>query len=214
MKKLSDTLQQLITNNSFLTFGFQHRLFNLTQLAHYLQPIVESEAQKPASTSAITMALSRLQRQQPNLQSQHPTYRIENLSIHSGLATLTYYRTPEVMQGIEVLSEHMRKQQAFHSVTQGMREATLIMESTWFPIAKQKLGQHPRFEHIPIASVGVEFGQRYQYVPGLLHTVLQRVAMQNINIIEVSSTFSEIVVYVDEADVRRVFDTLYQCFVH
>jgi len=42
---------------------------------------------------------------------------------------------------------------------------------------------------------------------------LQRVALQNVNLIEISSTYTEIVFFIAEEDTRIVFDTLFQSFV-
>ncbi|MCB1808441.1 MAG: hypothetical protein KDJ99_25805, partial [Candidatus Competibacteraceae bacterium] len=63
------------------------------------------------------------------------------------------------------------------------------------------------------ASVGVQFGTHYADVPGMLYTLLQRVALQNVNLIEISSTYTEIVFFIAEEDTRIVFDTLFQSFV-
>ncbi len=43
--------------------------------------------------------------------------------------------------------------------------------------------------------------------------LLQRVALQNVNLIEISSTYTEIVFYVAEKDTRIVFDTLFHSFL-
>lgn len=51
-------------------------------------------------------------------------------------------------------------------------------------------------------SIGVQFGEGYADVPGILYTLLQRVALQNVNLIEISSTYAEIAFYGDEADAR------------
>ncbi|MEZ5590063.1 MAG: hypothetical protein R3F53_04905 [Gammaproteobacteria bacterium] len=46
----------------------------------------------------------------------------------------------------------------------------------------------------------------------MLYTLLQRVALQNVNLIEISSTYTEIVFFIAEK-IRIVFDTLFQSFV-
>ena len=45
-----------------------------------------------------------------------------------------------------------------------------------------------------------------------LYYILQQTTLQNINIIEISSTFTEIVLYVEEQDTKLTFDTVYESF--
>ena len=47
----------------------------------------------------------------------------------------------------------------------------------------------------------------------MLYMLLQRVTLQNVNLIEIISTYTEIVFYVDERDTQTVFDTLFQSFL-
>jgi aspartokinase len=43
--------------------------------------------------------------------------------------------------------------------------------------------------------------------------VLQQVAVQGINVVEIASTATELILYLDQKDVRLAFDTLYQRFM-
>ena len=65
-----------------------------------------------------------------------------------------------------------------------------------------------------LASLGVTFDERYLDEPGFLYFVLQQLYFQNINIVELASTSTELILYLAQADVRLAFDTIYQRFVH
>jgi aspartokinase len=80
------------------------------------------------------------------------------------------------------------------------------------PLLREMIREEPVHQHTHLAPVGEQFDRRYARIPGLLYTLLQRVTLQNINLIEISSTYTEIVFYVDEHDTRTVFDTLFQSF--
>lgn len=212
MQSLKQALSEVIQQNAFLQAGLYQRLFNLTQLSRYLLPILEVRLQKPLSVNAITMALSRAQSDLPAQPRLDKHYRVNNVSIHSGLATLTYTRTDHTQVALQTVLEQIRNSQGYVSLSQGMRELTLIVDQGFYDAVCDAVVETPRFALQGVAAVGVEFGQRYENTPGLLHSVLQRIAMQNINIIEISSTYSEVVVYVEELDAMRTFDTLYHCF--
>lgn len=109
--------------------------------------------------------------------------------------------------------KHIQKENGYSSIAQGMREITVIIEAGFLPLLQQMIREAPVYQHMQLASVGVQLDRRYARIPGLLYTLLQRVTLQNINLIEISSTYTEIVFYVDEQDTQTVFDTLFQSFL-
>lgn len=215
MQRTGDALLSLIKSNPLLEFGIHHGLFNLTQLAHYLRPLLEARLQKAVSASAITMGLSRLQRSLSAVAPQPEHYPIEKISVVSGLYTATFARSQSAHQRLNKLYYQVQHDGGFCSLSEGMRELTIIVENR-YQAQLQKLldqGQAPLYTHSQLASVGVQFGSHYADVPGMLYLLLQRVALQNVNLIEISSTYTEIVFYIAERDTRVVFDTLYQSFL-
>ncbi len=59
-----------------------------------------------------------------------------------------------------------------------------------------------------LATVGVTFDERFYEIPGLMHFLAQRISLQNINIYEHTSTYTELIFYVDERDLALSFETL------
>ena len=213
MIRVSEALQSIIKSNPLLEFGIHHGLFNLTQLARYLQPLVIARIQKEISISAITMSLSRLQRSLLAAIPDAQHYAIEKIAIVSGLCTATFPRSPQAHERLNRLYNEVQKNSGFCNLAEGMREITIIVENRYQTHLQNMLEQPPLYLHSRLASVGVQFGAHYADVPGMLYTLLQRVALQNVNLIEISSTYTEIVFFIAEEDTRIVFDTLFQSFV-
>lgn len=213
MIRVSDALQAIIKTNPFLEFGIHHRLLNLTQLARYMHPFVEARTQKEVSVSAITMNLSRLQQSLLATTPAPEQYIIEKVTIVSGLCTATFPRSPDAHKRLNNLHNHIQRNNGFCSLAEGMREITVIVENRYQSRLQNLLAQAPLYTHSRLASVGVQFSENYADVPGMLYMLLQRVALQNVNLIEISSTYTEIVLYVAEEDTRIVFDTLFQSFL-
>ena len=213
MIRVADALQATIKTNPFLEFGIHHGLFNLTQLARYLQPFIKARIQKDISVSAITMSLSRLQQSLLATTPAPKQYVIEKINIVSGLCTATFPRSPQAHKHLNRLYNHIQNNHGFCSLTEGMREITIIVENRYQTRLQSVLDQAPLYTHSQLASVGVQFDAHYADVPGMLYMLLQRIALQNVNLIEVSSTYTEIVFYVAEEDTRLVFDTLFHSFL-
>lgn len=213
MIRISEALRETIKGNPFLEFGVHYGLFNLTQLARYLQPMVEARARKDVQVSAITMNLSRLQQSLRATTPAPERFEIENVTIHSGLSTVSYTRSPEVHAGLHQVYDRIHRANGFCCLSQGLHEITAIVESRFRPWLAKRIRQKPVYSHDNLASVGVQFDDRYAEIPGMLYMLLQRVTLQNVNLIEIISTYTEIVFYVDERDTQTVFDTLFQSFL-
>ena len=56
------------------------------------------------------------------------------------------------------------------------------------------------------------FDSRYLKVKGILHQLLEEIALQNINVIEVTSTATEFCVFLEQADVQLAFDAIFNRF--
>jgi len=208
MIKISDSILSIIRGNAFLEFGVHHQLFNQSQLAKYLQPFIAAHTQKEPKTSAIAMALSRLI---PTLIKNTPEpadFRFENISVTTGLCTASFTRTVTAHRAINRLQTDMHKWGAFCSVSEGMREVTVIVENRYEERLRSLAGEQPVYQHANLASVEIYFGSAYTETPGMLYMLLQRAALQNINLIEITSTCSGITMFIAEQDTRVLFDTL------
>jgi len=208
MVKVSDTILAIIRGNAFLEFGVHHQLFNQAQLARYLQPFVTARTQKDSKTSAIAMALSRLTPELVDVTPEPADFRFENISVTTGLCTASFTRTVTVHRAINRLQTDMHKRGAFCSVSEGMKEVTVIVEKKFEERLFTLVEESPVYKHTNLASVEIIFGNAYTETPGMLYMLLQRAALQNINLIEISSTCSGMTLFVSEKDTRILFDTL------
>jgi hypothetical protein len=213
MIRISDALKANIEGNPFLEFGLHHGLFNLSQLARHLLPHVESRTLKAVQPTALTMALSRLQRDMQAATAAARHYTIDRVTIHSGLCTATYSRRPEVLGVLNRLYEQVHREGGYCSLSQGQHEVTVTLDRDRMPDLMQRLRARPVFRCDDLAAIGVQFDPRYARIPGMLYMLLQRVALHNVNLIEVTSTFTEIHLFVAEEDTRTVFDLLYASFL-
>lgn len=213
MISISTALQDIIKGNPFLEFGFHHGLFNLTQLAKYLQPLIEARAKKETQVTAITMNLSRLQGKIRTNTPKPEKFAIDAVNINSGLSALTYQKAPELHGQLNQLYSQVHSEGGFCSLSQGMHEITLVVESRYRPWLAANCSQKPIADYAHVAAVTVRFSKAYVDVPGMLYMLLQRVTLQNINLIEIASTYTEIMMFIDEADTRTIFDTLFHSFL-
>jgi hypothetical protein len=212
MLKISDSLKEIVESNNMLEFGLQHRLFNLSQLTKFLKPLVEVRVKKEVGDSALLMSLSRLQRESRKEVSSIEEFPIINLTVHSELASMTFLASSSVLKKINQVYAEVQKKKNYMTLSQGTSEITIIINENLVELVTERLGVKPIFVKNGLSSVGLKFNPKYNDVPGFFYHVLQKVALQGISIHEISSTYTELILYIEQGSIKLAFDTLYSCF--
>ncbi len=214
MRKVSEAVQAIIEANPALQFGLHHRLLNLSQVARFICPLVEARVHKSVQPSAVLMSLSRLQRrwenQQPALQRR---FRVDRINVQGGLCALTLPKQLATLRELAELFGRVQQEGGYLTLTEGVSEVTVILEQRHMVFIPQVLHVIPRRVYRNLAGLGVKFQERYLETPGLLYQLLQQLALQNINVVEVASTTTEFNIYLDDRDVQLAFDSIYNRFV-
>jgi hypothetical protein len=209
MLKIPDAVKEITEKNQLIKFGLAHRLLNLTQLANFIKPQVEARTKKSTKTSAITMALSRIQNTLEKLAPKIEDFELENLAIQKNLAILTYFKNSKVQKALSTIHEEAI------TITEGTNEITITIPETLLSKTTkllEKAGQEPKSVNENLTSIAIKFDEKYNYKPGLLHLILQQLTLQHINIVEITSTHTELIIYLHEEDTRLAFDTLVTSF--
>ena len=213
MLKISDAVEDLVAANDSLRFGLHHRLFNLSELARFLQPLVEARTQKEVKASAIQMSLSRLQaRLREDVERRTAEFRLDKVHIQPGLCSLTSEKSVRNHGDFGKLYNFIQSEQGFITLTEGVGEITAIFESKHLQQALRLLSAAPSIRRDQISSLGIRFHERFLDVPGVLHQILQTLALQGINVVELASTSTELTVYLHESDVELAFESIYRRF--
>jgi aspartokinase len=213
MQKISDAVAKTVLAHASLSFGLHHRLFNLTQLARFLRPSVEAQTQKGVSESAIVMSLSRLQRKWSRSRPMKTApLLLDRVSIVSGLCSVTLAKTRTTHRELNRVFTAVQERNGFITITEGLRETTVIIDAENLAELRRSLGSRPKIVHKNVASVGMTFSEKYLNVKGVLHQLLEQVALQNINVLEVASTATEFYIYVQEKDVEIAFSAIFHRF--
>lgn len=212
MIRTGDIVRSIASENPLLVFGLRQRLFNLSSLAAYLKPQVEVRAKRSISLSAILMSLSRYQRQIKHTTPQRDAFCVDRIDIQRGLVTYTYPKSDEVQQAVRKLGSNAPEKTKRMSMTEGTTQIMLIVDESSVSFVEQSLPKPFLYRHRNICAIGLSFDKRYVEFPGMLYIVLQQVSLQNINVVEMSSTYTELVLYIDEHDSKLAFETLYSLF--
>ena len=213
MIKISDSVNELVLGDAFLRFGLYHRLLNLAQVARFVRPMIEARANKPVRTSAISMALSRLQNELSEEPAPMVRFLLDRINLHAGLCILSFPKVDAIHASLQAVYSRLNRDGAYLTLTEGTAEITIIVDRSYMSFVLEIVTVKPAGRHDHISGLGVRFDKRYAETSGLIYEILQQLAIQRINVVEIASTRTELNIYLRETDVRRAFDSLYAQFI-
>lgn len=213
MISIGEALSAIISNNQYLEHGLHYRLLNLSQVARFIRPMVEARTKKEVRPSAILMALSRLQAGlAAKTRKRESGLRIENIHVQTGLKLISLERTRENHEKIVALYAAVQKERGYITISEGISEIAIIISANHFALAERILKGRATVCCSDAAAVRVRFDEKYLQTPGLLFLILQQIAFQGVNLLEIASTRTEFIIYLKPEDVRLAFDTIYKRF--
>ena len=125
---------------------------------------------------------------------------------------MTFPNTAGVHSGLLRLQERIREARRYLTITEGIREITLIIEHAMLEKVHEAVEQRPARIASGIASLSVSLSERNLVMPGVLYRILQALALQGVNLAEVASTTTEFHLYLAEDDVMVALDSLHGAF--
>ncbi|MDA0328254.1 MAG: hypothetical protein O2958_04510 [Gemmatimonadetes bacterium] len=212
MIKVADAVRDVVDNDPALKTGLAQDLLNLTKVARHIHSTVEARTQKSVQLGAITMALSRLRSDLPSFEAASKLRLADRITVQRGLVVLTFPNTDRVHTGLLKLQEKIRGARRYLTITEGIREITLIIEQAMLDSVAESVGERPARVARNIASLSVSLTEANLSEPGVLYRLLQPLALQGVALAEVASTTKEFHVYLAERDVMLALDSLYGAF--
>lgn len=213
MRTASDSLREIIQENALLQTGLRHGIFNLSKLAQFLRPELEVRTKKALSDSAILMQLSRLNRSRQFAAGSEVEIKLNTITVYSNLIVITFDKGALSEKEFSRLHKRIAGDGGFFTLTEGAHQITFILEERHRAWLLDALSVAPLYEQSEVSALALSFSDRYLKVPGLIYRLCQPLYFQNVNVIEISSTATELILFVDTPSLQLAFDTLFTRFM-
>ncbi len=158
------------------------------------------------------MNLSRLAKK-AEFAEKNLRIKVQNMTLNTDLVILGYSKSPKIHQSINQLYREIENTQEYITVTEGVREVSLIFPRQFLSIAEEIIEVVPFQRHLDVAALRVSFHPDYISMPGLFYAFYQQLYFQNISVIEQASTPTELILYLHQDDAQLAFETFYNNFV-
>jgi len=235
MNTIGDALKEIIENMPFIEEGLAKGIINYSALAREIKPQIENKIYKSVKEGAIIMALKRMtEKFSKEIIKKNRGLDFINLTVRSGLSELTFLNSCSLFRneiktcslsrpfsrgGIKtcnllnkiknLMTSKDDKKDVVCLVSEGIRETTIITNSEGSKELKKNLKGETLIKEINnLSAITIRLPEKIVYTSSVYYQILKILAWQNINIIEVSSTLTELTLTMEEKDVDRAFSIL------
>jgi aspartokinase len=211
MPTIAHLTRKIIEKKPFLEEALFEGIVNNAALAEKMMPELEKELKKKVKFSAVNLAIRRMAEgleTKPviNLKFNKDT----DINLKSNIIEIVLYKNEKIPEYIKKIYNLMDfKKGDFLTITQGINEVMIITNEKY----KQKI-----IDFIPnkiikkkinnLSTLSVNIPESSLEGIGLFYVITKALNWENINIIDIVSTYTEITLIVKEDDASRSFDVL------
>lgn len=207
MITVKQIIEEIIQNNDFVEDGLYNNYLNLTSFWEYIKPIIENKLQKEVSVSSIKMTLSRISK---DLQKQKEIKVIKKsiFFIKKWISILTVSKTKQNLWNIEkIYRENIDFVDNYFSVVNWSKEINIIYSENieniiWeiFPNLINKISW--------LWAIWIYLDDKMLETKWMFYSLTKKLYFNWVNILEITSTYKEIVFFVREKDLKQAIDSL------
>ena len=204
MIKVSDLVKTVLSESEIASAALSTGILNLSAYAKQIQPEIEKRAFKPVKVGTIVAALARHAKELEKEEPFAPEVSLRDISVKSRLVEIAFDQTDTNKKKLMNLYQSPVFASAdFLTITHGVRELSIIVSESSLPeVMKIFSGQRPRIKLSGLCGLTVRFDDHYIYEPGQTFTLVRKLAVKRINIVEVVSTFTELTFVLYDQDIE------------
>lgn len=205
MIKVSHTVRQIIILSEDIVSALNEGLLNLSAYAKKIHPDVEKICKKKVNMGTIVAALMRLNGQIPTTPPSLSKLVIEDISIKTGLTSLTYERTGDLANQIRTLYKDGKfdvESVLFTCI--GIGEVSFFVYEKNSKLVKDFYKKYRlKFNKSGLVSITVRLADEAISTPNHTYTIFRALVMKKISVIDNISTYSESTYIVEEKDLNE-----------
>ncbi|MEM4137257.1 MAG: hypothetical protein QXV64_02710 [Candidatus Anstonellaceae archaeon] len=213
MPTVSHLVEKYIRNNQTLRSCLEKDIISFHRLARYMKESLEKELGKETQEPAIVMALSRIREKLVKKQAV-VSEKIKTANIEVGLKTkvicIDLKKNEKIMKKIEKIQRECGGELTdIFSITQSTHEITIVAQKKHEEkIMKILEGEKKLNVEDNLSVIVLRFGKDILYQPGFFDLVISNLSWEEINIYQIVSTLTELLIIVKEEDSPKAYFTI------
>ena len=213
MVTIAQIVKKIVSDRPMLHESMRQGIVSYGALAEKLKAQVEAELGKGAKESAIVMALRRYYEQI----SAKPSKKITSLFgsdiiMKSGIADIAVVKSPSLATKLEKLYKIVNFSKGdILNLVHGNYEVSIITnEKHMRAVLKVLESENIILKEKKLAAIAMSISQEQMHTPGIIFLAVRKLAWDNVNIVEIVSTTTELIFIISEKDATRAYDSLHE----
>ena len=213
MQTISECVYKLVSHQPFILEALQKGIINISSLARIMKPEIEEILKKDVQPGAIIMSLQRYTQEKEVTISRKLKLCLNNISdifVRSGLSEFTYKNSETLFNRyVTFVNKISLSNEVFFTYVHGLFETDYVVSNS---LVKKF---HDFFEkeikvsvETNLSSITLRLPKMNVQTPGFYYHILQALAWDGINIINIISTTNEFSIIVRDADVEKAFSVI------
>lgn len=202
MTSIQKIVNDLIQQQPFIEEALAQGLINHNELGRKLKGQVELNLKHEVNETAVSMAVRRYSKQITTEVEIKNKIELEDadIIIRQGLFEFTVHKTPDTIKLVRKIHDNFElSPRDFLTVTHGMYEITIVTNQRFKPELEILFDEAMRKKIIDhLSALSIKLPPDASEGVGLYYIITKALAWNNINIVEIISTWSELTLIIQD----------------
>ena len=214
MVTISHLVKKIIKDKPFLEEALSQKLISYGNLAEQLKSKIEEDLEKAVKHSAIVMALRRHADELKATETKLAEFDYSSeIVMKTNVCDFTLVKSPSLLAKIKQLYSlvDFNRGDILNIVLGNYEVSIIISEKYTDKLTKFLKGEKIINKELNLVSLTFRFTSGdFMHTPGVIFTVIRKLAWENINIYDVVSTKTELTLILSKKDSIKAYDTLHE----
>jgi len=209
MVTISQAVRDVLERKVFYREAISRGIVSYNSLAKNLKKDLEAQTGKPAKHTAIVMALRRQSEDLKKLDKK-PSFHYSISTIKTDIFYVVVEHSPDLLNKLYRFCSIIDfKRGGILNIIQGNFELAFITNNKYKDDVLDFLQDEKILETIDnLASLSLCYSKEFLRTPGTMYDILRFVAWENINIVDIILTRTELSLLIDKKDLMTCYETL------
>jgi len=210
MPTVSHLVKRYIADKPFLHEAISRDIVSFGNLAESIHGEIEEEMGKTVNHGAVVMALRRHAEEIGGKFSRQRFDYSSEIMMKTQIADLCFRKTRHLLKSLQKLSAQMDLDRGdLFNIISGNEEISIITNEKHVALVKKALADEDLLnEERSLVSLSLQFNKKFLHTPNVLFTILRNMAWENVNIIEIVSTYTELSLILSKEDAIKAYKVL------
>lgn len=206
---ISHVIQNLLKQQVLIREAINQEIVSFNKLATILKPQIEQELGKPVKHSAVVMALRR-NTEKLQKTSKEPTFSYFIETIKTDICCIILEESSNLLHKLKDFYAKINfKKGGILNIIQGNYEVSIITNQKYKEDLLDLLHEEKVIDTIEdLIAISLTFSGEFIFTPGVIYDVTRFLTWENINIIDIILTKTEMTIIISNQDFMKAYRSL------